>query len=288
MRTVSPAFLAALQGDLVQLCTCWLITCRNGVTTAYTDHLADVPVDGVVFRSVNGFTRSSYRTTSDLSVNTFDVNAFFDDNGIIEANLRAGIFELGSINVYVAIPGNPSAGTVLLTSGLIGNAVLKDGNFQFEFRSLRAYLALTFGECYSPLCNADFGDVRCTVNTAPYTFNGSVQVANGNSNITANISGAANGNNDVQFGTVTWLTGPNRGFVSQILNNVNNSINFTTGIPYTPNAGDTFTLVKGCAKTRDACIAYNNILNMRSAPDVPGQDTVRETPDYSGAAEVGF
>ena len=44
--------------------------------------------------------------------------------------------------------------------------------------------------------------------------------------------------------------------------------------------GDQFTIHAGCDKRRETCSAkFNNIVNLRAEPDLPGQDAVTAYPD---------
>src|SRR3546814_10269824 len=53
------------------------------------------------------------------------------------------------------------AGAVMLKTGLLGDAVLKDVDFTVEVRGLSQLLQADIGEVYSPECRANLGDHRC-------------------------------------------------------------------------------------------------------------------------------
>jgi uncharacterized phage protein (TIGR02218 family) len=49
-------------------------------------------------------------------------------------------------------------------------------------------------------------------------------------------------------------------------------------MPYTIETGDRFTIVAGCDKSSKTCIEkFNNIINFRGEPDVPGTDKILTT-----------
>jgi hypothetical protein len=46
--------------------------------------------------------------------------------------------------------------------------------------------------------------------------------------------------------------------------------------------GDTLEISQGCGKTRAACLAFDNVVNFRGFPDVPGTDQVLSYPNPGG------
>jgi hypothetical protein len=81
-------------------------------------------------------------------------------------------------------------------------------------------------------------------------------------------------------GTVTFRTGHNHGKTMEIsgLDN-NNFITLFEGMPFEFQVGDVFDIVQGCNKDPETCKLYNNIINFRGEPDVPGQDEYLKYPD---------
>lgn len=87
-------------------------------------------------------------------------------------------------------------------------------------------------------------------------------------------------------GVVQWLTGANAGRENEV-----ESYDGTTGavvlvIPVNISiaVGDTYKIRRDCAKSKAACIAYANIVNMRAEPELPvgtGLDAQAPTPQNS-------
>ena len=50
---------------------------------------------------------------------------------------------------------------------------------------------------------------------------------------------------------------------------------------YRVSPGDRYECVVGCAKTRGACVAFDNIHNMRAFPDMPTEDKALATPNFT-------
>jgi len=85
-------------------------------------------------------------------------------------------------------------------------------------------------------------------------------------------------NNDVDdfftWGVIKFLSGKNVGYSVEILsyNNITKKIKTALPIPYQTEAGDMVQIQVGCDKRRKTCIMkFNNILEFRGHPDVPGQ-----------------
>ena len=82
-------------------------------------------------------------------------------------------------------------------------------------------------------------------------------------------------------GKVTWLTGGNAGVAAEIKAWDADTSQVTLFLPPTfPVAGgDTLTLTVGCDKRRDTCIGrFENIVNMRGEPFLPGLDKALDYP----------
>ena len=58
MRSIPAALQDKLDGGVTTLCRCWLITRNDGVTQGFTDHDADIVIDGVTCRAGSGLDAS--------------------------------------------------------------------------------------------------------------------------------------------------------------------------------------------------------------------------------------
>lgn len=79
--------------------------------------------------------------------------------------------------------------------------------------------------------------------------------------------------NWIQWGVVEFLSGPNVGRAVEVSNWDNETKIMSLAMPLAKQtkAGDWFRVHTGCAKSRETCHAkFNNILNFRGEPDVPG------------------
>lgn len=80
---------------------------------------------------------------------------------------------------------------------------------------------------------------------------------------------------------VTWISGENTGTSVEIktYDQASGLVQLWLAAPYPVQAGDRFFFYPACDKRRDTCYnRFNNILNFRGEPDMPGMDSVLSYP----------
>lgn len=84
-------------------------------------------------------------------------------------------------------------------------------------------------------------------------------------------------------GTVTWRSGKNAGRTIEILSYDagTGTITLFDQMAYDIAVGDSFEVAQGCDKRFETCKLYENVINFRGEPDVPGQDEFLTYPDAS-------
>ena len=84
-----------------------------------------------------------------------------------------------------------------------------------------------------------------------------------------------------KYGLLTWLTGNNAGIESEIKAHTETGgvLSVWKGMPYEIQVGDTYLIEAGCDKARVTCRdKFDNIVNFRAFPSVPGRDALYQTP----------
>jgi uncharacterized phage protein (TIGR02218 family) len=108
-------------------------------------------------------------------------------------------------------------------------------------------------------------DTSDTGDYPPYTSGGTVTPLGG-------------GSGYYQFGIVTWLTGLNAGLSMEVKSYVPGQVTLALPMPYAISDGspiDTFTISAGCDKSMTTCRdRFNNIVNFRGEPYLPGIDKI--------------
>ncbi|MBR8344648.1 DUF2163 domain-containing protein [Burkholderia ambifaria] len=77
------------------------------------------------------------------------------------------------------------------------------------------------------------------------------------------------------YGLVKWTSGANAGLTGVVKTSSVGSVTLGMPMPNPIQVGDTYTIVAGCDKQMGTCRdRYNNLVNNRSEPYVPGPDTI--------------
>jgi uncharacterized phage protein (TIGR02218 family) len=290
-KTLSAPLQLHVAQEVTTLATCWRVTLTNGTAYAFTDHDADVVVDGVTYLASSGYNASEIQTSSDLSVDNLEIMGFLDSPVILEADFLAGLWDYAAINIFRVNWASPSSGRIHERRGTLGEVSLKRGQFTSELRGLLQALTRTILELYSPGCRARLGDSRCTVDLTPYTAAGSVLVVSSDRQFTTDLTGStvqldgvgttgAPPDDYFKGGMLTWSAGANAGLEMEVKDYTASSglLVLQLLMPYPVEAGDTFSVHAGCNKALQTCIdKFDNVLNFRGEPYVPGLDRTLRT-----------
>jgi uncharacterized phage protein (TIGR02218 family) len=159
-----------MSGDtLTTLATCWLLTRKDGVVFAFTDHDQDLVIGGITYHSALSYSRTAIRTQSDLAVDNLEVQGVLDSSEITDSDLRAGLFNNAAIQICTV---DWQALTVVKQhrSGWLGQVVLAKNSYTAELRGLTQALQTPLGIVTSPRCRADLGDTKCQVPLSGFTL----------------------------------------------------------------------------------------------------------------------
>ena len=284
MRAIPSALLAHLQGTVTTVATCWRIERRDEVVMGFTDHVTDLPVDGVIYTARTGYTRSAIDGNSTLAVDNLEIEGYVDSADITAEDLRAGKYDGATLDVFLVNYESISDGKAYLRTGIIGEVALKDEMYLSEVRGLAQRFTQVFPEMYSKTCRAHLGDARCKVAAGNFTVGGTVlAITEARKTFTATIGGAA-ASGWFTGGVVTWTSGSNIGLSMEVkrYTNASGGLSFTLFLPmpHVIAADDEFTVVAGCDKTFATCKSkFSNGANFRGEPHVPHNDVVMRYPD---------
>lgn len=253
-----------------------LLDLADGTTIGVTDHDQDLDFDigdGVVtYRADTGIFPSDIVLTATLETDSCEVSGPIDDVVTLEAVL-GGRFNRARARLFQVNWKSLGSGAIKILAGNIANATAKGGEFVFEVRSDFDRFNQVVGRLITNNCDADYGDARC--GATPETVVGTViSVTDA---LTFAVSYAGSFADDYfNQGVVIPLTGDLAGTRQVEIHDW-----FETGVivlfaplAEAPAIGDTFTVQRGCPKSRAACMERNNIINFRGFPEVPGSDQV--------------
>lgn len=288
MKTLSEFLQAHLDTGATTLAWCWRLMRADGHILGFTDHDYDIAFAGTIYQAASGFSGTDIHTSLGLSVDNLDVTGALASSHLNEDDLVAGLFDNAGVEIWRVNWRSPEQ-RVLMMSGTVGE-VRRDGTaFTAELRSLAHYLSQEQGRVYQYACDATLGDARCGVSRTIST--GTVTDAATAHLFTANDLGDVSSGH-FMHGLVTWQTGGNSARVMEVKRHTvtadGHVIELWRSMPSTIQLGDTFHISAGCDKTISACHKkFDNVLNFRGFPHIPGNGYLLAVPAPGGLANNG-
>lgn len=276
MRRLTAEFEQHLAEEVTTLATCYRITRVDGIEFGFTDHDEALNVEGLEYDSISGFTPTSIESKSDMSVDNMEIEGMSFPSKITEADLLAGIYDYAEVEVFLVNYEDLDAGRMILKRGKLGEVTLSKQMFHAEIRGLTQHLSQTIGKIYSPTCQAILGDSFCKVNLATCIMKSQVtKIIDKQTFVAKSLTQKAG---YFAGGEVKWLSGNDIGTKMEIKEFDNSMVTLVLPMGSDIEIGDQFSIVAGCDKSRETCISkFNNILNFRGFPDVPGIDKLLST-----------
>jgi uncharacterized phage protein (TIGR02218 family) len=276
MRTASSNMTAHLAGEVTSLAICWQLTLVGGTVMGFTDHTSDLTISSVLYKAATGFSPTSVETKDKFSVDNLDVAGILDAASITEADIMAGKYDFAEILIFMVNVTDLTQGIITHRRGWLGEVSLKNGQFVAEVRGLAQKLQQNIVELFSPTCRAVFGDTRCKANLASYTVGGTVNTITSRQVFISTAMTQAAGY--FSGGEIQWLTGANAGRRMEIKEFSNTQFTLVLPMPNNVAVGDTYNAIAGCDKTIGTCASrFNNAVNFRGEPYVPGMDKMLAT-----------
>lgn len=279
MKTAGSPLATHIAGETTTLATCWKVTRRDGSIFGFTDFDKDLTVDSLLYQARSGYTRSAIHTIANLAVDNLDIESAIDSETLSAADLRAGVWDGATVEIFLVNWTNLANGKIILKHGTIGEVELKDTVFRAELRGLSQALSQQIVELYTPDCRADLGDTRCKVNLAALTVTGAVTAVTDRRSFADSARGESV--NHWNGGLLTWTSGANVGRKMEVKAfSSGGAFTLFLPMPSIVAVGDNYSLRPGCDKKFSTCKdRYNNVRNFRGEPNVPGNDQVLAYPD---------
>lgn len=283
MKTISPELASHLAQETTTLAQCWKLTRRDGIVMGFTDHDQDIEYDALSYIASSGLTSSAIASQSSLAVDNLDIEGILHADMISESDILAGLYDYAEVETFILNYTDISQGRLQLRYGWLGEIQLDGGQFVAELRGLTQKLAQHVGELYSPICRTQLGDARCGVDVSAYQVTGSVSALSGNGVIDVSRTEETSFFNG---GMLTFTSGKNQQLVREVkFFFAGGEMQMALPFPYEIEVGDTYELIPGCNKTITTCIArYDNAINFRGEPHVPGVDQLLQTATTQSAS----
>lgn len=275
MKQLLPDFAEHISGQTTTLCRCWIIETSAGKRLGFTDHDADILIEGVLCERDAGMESSAVEERTGFNVNSFETSGALQSERITEADVTTGVYDGAKVSTYLVNWREPSQ-FVLDRVMLVGEIIREDGLYRMELRGLSSILDQTQGKHFVSRCQANLGDERCRVNldTTAHKANGTI------SNIVSNeVLVVSNlGNYEAGWfraGQLIWTSGKNQSAAVEILDHTKVSsgdrLVLWQPMPHPVSEGDSFTVTAGCNRDFETCKAkFSNAINFQGFPHMPG------------------
>ncbi len=289
---ISAEFEAHFASGLTNVARCWALTRRDGVQQGFTDHDRNIVFDGITFRADTGLTARALQQSTGLSIDNTEALGALSDAAITEADIRAGRYDGARIEAWLVNWASPDQ-RMLQFRGWLGEVTRGAGAFQAELQGLTEALNQPQGRVYQKPCSAVLGDGDCgfDFSVPGYVAERAVETLEDQKRFHfADFTGF----DDRWFerGRLQVLSGAAAGLVGLVKNDrlsgTGRDIELWEALRAPVAPGDLLRLEAGCDKRAPTCrLKFDNFLNFRGFPDIPGEDWLMSYPEASGANTGG-
>lgn len=279
-----------LATGVTTVCRAWSLTRKDGGALGFTDHDRAFSFEGVEFRASTGLTARAMEHSTGLAVDNSEAIGAISDDAIREEDVRAGLYDGAVLRSWLVNWADVSQRS-LVFKGTLGEIERQGKAFRAELRGLGEALNQPQGRVYQRPCTAVLGDAQCGVTTVGPGLSVEAElasVAGGTELAFASQPGFAAG--WFTRGRLTVLSGAAAGQIGVIKRDRDVSGQRLVDVWEALGAGpgDMVRLEPGCDKTVETCrVKFDNLLNFRGFPDIPGEDWLVAYPVKAGVNDGG-
>ncbi|UWQ15584.1 DUF2163 domain-containing protein [Aliiroseovarius sp. M344] len=290
---LSPELEAHLGKGVTTVARCWKVIRRDGVVHGFTDHDLDLLIDGVTFRADTGMTAHALSQTTGLSVDNTEALGVLNDASITERDIRAGRYDGAEVEAWL-VNWTDTGQRYLRFHGVVGELAREAGGFRAELNGLSEMLNQPQGRAYQMPCSAVLGDAACRFDLSQSGYQLDLPIGENKDETTFHFADMAlYPNRWFERGVFTVLSGEAKGLSGLIKNDRKGIdgarvVELWESIRERMESGDMVRLQAGCDKLPRTCrVKFNNFLNYRGFPDVPGEDWLMSYPVGQGKNDGG-
>jgi uncharacterized phage protein (TIGR02218 family) len=111
---------AHLDGETTRLPAIWRITSKDGAQFFFTEDDGEIVFGGDTYRADVGFERTAIRSDAGFAVDNLDLVGVFAEGGIVEDEVRAGVFDGPEIAISFVNWEDPDGHEFILPRGATG------------------------------------------------------------------------------------------------------------------------------------------------------------------------
>ena len=269
-RNINPAFLDYLKNnDSLTICYALKVITKDNIIRGYTNNTDAFVYEGILYDASLGLDSSEISQQSDGTVSSATFHCIIDGVMIKTDKIDYGQLDSAQFELFVLNYNDFTMGKIIMQTGFFGVVSYHENSLTVELRSLTQSLNGKFVELCSERCRANLGDNRCRANLVRHTVQGAViGVIKERLSFVIDITKE---DNYFTEGIIKFTTGNNAELQQEIKTHFDDQIILYLPMLYPINIGDQFIAVAGCNKHINTCREkFNNILNFRGEPHVPG------------------
>lgn len=290
MRAVADDLAAHLAQGETTTAQCWIVLRGDGVALGFTDHDRALTVKGTVCAPTSGLNGGEVPARLGAQVETGEVLGVLASDAIAEEDILLGRYDGARVETWLVNWAAPEQ-RLRLRVDTVGEIIREDGLFRTELRSPQQALNVTRGRLYQGLCDAVVGDGRCGIDLDLSEHRGTatvLAVIDPFQVLVAGLTGFDEG--WFGFGMGHWTGGKREGLADPVLTHrrtpEGDVLGFAAKVGDWVVVGDTVTLTVGCDRRWSTCKArFDNAVNFRGFPHVPGSDYVLRHPRRGDALD---
>ncbi|MDU4960048.1 MAG: DUF2163 domain-containing protein [Sporomusaceae bacterium] len=284
LRTLQPSGIPWLKDKVTSAAWCWKLTLKDGTVLGFTNHDEDIVLNGITYEAAAGFVPTAVATSNDMAVDNLEVEGYLDSDRINEKDIASGRFDFAKVEIFLCNWMKTKDPLFIIRKGTIGQVRNSRYGFQAEVRGLLEAYQQSAGTVYQKSCRAKLGDSRCKIELSRLPVAGQVTQANSDGTFSTNLT---NLTGYFDYGVLTFTAGANAGGQYEV--KIFDAGLFTLFLPttYPIAASDAFTVLPGCDGNFSTCRAkFNNGLNFRGEPHIPGNDFQSAYPGQGSSNTV--
>jgi uncharacterized phage protein (TIGR02218 family) len=271
---------------------CWKITRLDGQVFAYTTHDEPITYLGTTYIPCDSLraSASSAGISTGNDAGDIEMTGIVADDAISDEDIAAGKFDGATVEV-VLVPWDTTADPGIprrISKGVV--ARIEHSPTKYNATVLTPGSKLTQSPIlttYTPACRWNLGSTECGVDlSSNFLETGSVTDTFARDAVnqisyrkfTDVLRAEAAGYFD--FGKLTWTSGANNGLSAEVKYFDGSTFELWDVMPNEIALTDTYEVTPGCRKsTTDCSTKFSHLINFGGFPNVPGKDSIYETPD---------
>lgn len=180
-------------------------------------------------------------------------------------------------------PNGDGMGMIKIRRGNFGEVSIRENQYEAAIRGMTQVLTRPLGQVTSPLCPVDLFSTKCGLDYTSFKVSTTVYTVVDNRTITLVDGQLTEATGYYDGGSIKWTGGANDGITMEVetWDVDTDTLVLFMPMPFDIAVNDPFDIIPGCKKrhTEDCITKYDNGLNFRGFPHIPGVDKLMETPD---------